>query len=96
MHPIASLTTFFFLIVSVATNPIIGRKSPVSLSLARHFDITGGHNLVKQDQARAKSLVSIGKAKQSGVFSRDSIASVSVATGVTIEISIGSPPSFCG
>jgi cathepsin E len=102
MFPVASLTTFLLLVVSVATNPIVVRKSPVSLSLARHFNISGVHDLVKKDQARAKSLVYFGKAKRGGTFSDGPGVSVDV-TNVTNEaiyytanISVGDPPTFCG
>lgn len=81
---IASLTTFLLLIVSVATNPTVVRKSPVSLSLARRFDITGGHDLLKKDQGRAKNLVSIGKAKRLG--RRPPGESISIGDDITITI----------
>ena len=80
---IASLTTFLLLIVSVATNPTVVRNSPVSLSLARRFDITGGHDLLKKDQGRAKNLVSIGKAKRLG---RPPGESINIGDDITITI----------
>jgi hypothetical protein len=93
MFPIASLTTFLLLVVSVATNPIVVSKSPVSLSLARHFDITSGHDLVKKDQARAKNLVSIGKAKRSTIFGV--IVDVCISVSVSVGVGVGSA-NTCG
>ena len=88
-----SLTTLLLLVVSVATNPIVVRKSPVSLSLTRHFNITSGHDLVKKDLARAKNLVSIGKEKRSGIVESDLF---NVSDGFAINISVGEPPNNCG
>ncbi|KAI9452797.1 aspartic peptidase A1 [Lactarius psammicola] len=96
MFPTASLTAFLLLAVSVAANPIVVRKPPVSLPFARHLNITGAHDLIQKDQARAKNLVSISKAKQSGTLSPGAVISVGVTNvGVVYEASvgIGNPPT---
>jgi hypothetical protein len=98
MFPTASLTAFLFLALSVAANPIVVRKAPVSLSFARHLNITGAHDVVQKDQARAKNLVSIGKAKESGTLSADAVVSVGVTNvGVVYQASVGvgSPATDC-
>ncbi|KAI9450419.1 aspartic peptidase A1 [Lactarius psammicola] len=95
MFPTASLTAFLLLVVSVAANPIVVRQSPVSLSLARYLNITGAHDLVKKDQARAKNLIAIGKAKQSG-RSSDGIVGVhatNVAVSYRVSVGVGNPPT---
>jgi hypothetical protein len=53
--PLQSLTTFLLLVVSVPENPIVFRKAPVSLPfrVARQLNITGAHDVVQKDQARA-------------------------------------------
>jgi len=98
MFPTASLTAFLLLAVSVAANPIVVRKPPVSLSFARYLNITGSHDLVKKDQARAKNLVSIGKAKQSGRLIPDkgiSVGATNVTISYQVSVGIGSPPTSC-
>ena len=98
---ITSLTVFLILIVSsVTANPIVVRKSPVSLSIARHFNITGSHDLVKKDQVRAKNILLFGKAKRISTFSDDPGASVGMtnnlkATYYVSSIGVGTPPTSC-
>lgn len=96
---ITSLTVFLILIVSsVTANPIVIRKSPVSLSIARHFNITGSHDLVKKDQARAKDILLFGKAKRIATFSDDPGASVGMTNQATYYVSsigVGNPPTSC-
>ncbi|KAF8264556.1 acid protease [Lactarius quietus] len=96
MFPTASLIAFLFLAVSVAANPIVVRKAPVSLNFARHLNITGAQDVVQKDQTRAKNLVSIGKEKESGTLSPGAVGSVGVTNvGVVYEASVGvgSPPT---
>jgi len=98
MFPTATLTAFLLLVVSVAANPIVVRKPPVSLSFARHLNITGTHDLIKKDQARAKNLVSVSKAKQSGTLSSDAIVSVGVTNVAVVyeaSVGVGNPATSC-
>ncbi|KAN0128880.1 Aspartic peptidase domain containing protein [Lactarius tabidus] len=93
MFPTASLTAFLFLAVSVAANPIVVRKAPISLPFARHLNITGAQDVVLKDQARAKDLISTSKASAA---SPDAVGSVGVTNvGVVYEASVGvgSPPT---
>ncbi|KAH9046277.1 aspartic peptidase A1 [Lactarius hengduanensis] len=94
MFPTATLTASLLLVVCVAANPIVVRKPPVSLSFARHLNITGTHDLIKKDQARAKNLVSISKAKQSGTLSHDAVVSAGVTNVAVVyqaSVGVGSP-----
>ncbi|KAH9065697.1 aspartic peptidase A1 [Lactarius vividus] len=94
MFPTATLTAFLLLVVSVAANPIVVRKPPVSLSFARHLNITGTHDLIKKDQARAKNLISTSKAKQSGTLSHAAVVSVGVTNVAVVyqaSVGVGSP-----
>ena len=98
MFPTASLTAFLFLAVSVAANPIVVRKAPVSLAFARQLNITGAYDVVHKDQARAKNLLAVGNAKVSGTLSPDAVASVGVTNvGVVYQASVGvgSPATDC-
>jgi hypothetical protein len=98
MFPTASLTSFLLLAASVAANPVVVRKAPISFPFARQLNITGAHDVVQKDQARAKNLVSISQAKQSGTMS----ASAAVGLGVTnvgvvyqASVGVGNPPTDC-
>ncbi|KAI9441953.1 aspartic peptidase A1 [Lactarius psammicola] len=94
MFPTALLTAVLLLVVSVAANPITVRKAPVSLPIARRFNITGAHDLIRKDQARARNMnmFAANKAKRSGSPSNVGITNV----GVTYEVNVGvgSPPTF--
>lgn len=95
MFPTASLTAFLLLAVSVAANPIVVRKTPVSLPFVRQLNITGAHDVVQKDQARAKNLLSISHAKLSGILNAGAAVSVGVTNvGVVYQASVGvgSPP----
>ncbi|KAF8260104.1 aspartic peptidase A1 [Lactarius quietus] len=96
MFPTASLTAFLLLAVSVAANPIVVRKSPVSLPFARHLNITGAQDVVQKDRARAMNLVSVSKAKEGSTSSPNTVSSVGVTNvGVLYgaSVGIGSPPT---
>ncbi|KAI0299092.1 aspartic peptidase A1 [Multifurca ochricompacta] len=94
MFPTASLTAFLLLAVSVSANPIVVRNPPVSLSFARHLNITGSFDLVAKDQARAKNFMAIGKAKHSGTLSTAAVVSVGVTNVAVVyqaTVGVGSP-----
>ncbi|KAF8264805.1 aspartic peptidase A1 [Lactarius quietus] len=96
MFPTASLTAFLLLVVSVAANPIVLRKTPVSLPFARHLNITGAQDVVQKDQVRAMNLVSVSKAKEGGTLSPDAVFSVGVSNVGVIygaNVGVGSPPT---
>ncbi|KAH9052761.1 aspartic peptidase A1 [Lactarius vividus] len=88
----APLTTILLLIVSVAADPIVVRKSPVSLPIARHLNITGAHGLIRKDQARARNMFAVSKAKRSG--STINIGITNVAVIYEANVGIGVPPTF--
>jgi hypothetical protein len=100
MPPTASLNFFRFLLlaVGIAANPVVIRQGPVSLPLARRINATGFNDLVQKDQARAKNLVDVYQAKESGTLGHGAIVSVGVTNaGVTYEASVGvgDPPTSC-
>jgi hypothetical protein len=93
-----SLITFLVLVICVAANPIVLRKAPVSLSFARYLNITGAHDLVKKDQARARNLVSLGNERQGGTLSSHADLNVGVTNVAVVyeaSVGVGSPPTFC-
>ncbi|KAI0257081.1 aspartic peptidase A1 [Lactifluus subvellereus] len=92
MFPTASLTAFNFLLlaVGIAADPIVIRQAPVSLPFARHLNATGSNDLVRKDQARAKNLVAVCEAKESGALGPDAIVSVGVTNiGVIYQANVG-------
>ncbi|CAA7264829.1 unnamed protein product [Cyclocybe aegerita] len=62
MSPTTLLTTLL-LALSVAANPVLVDRSPVTLPLSRRLNLTSVHNLVRHDQARAKALKAKGTVK---------------------------------
>ncbi|KAI0253242.1 aspartic protease [Lactifluus subvellereus] len=93
MLPTALLTGFTFLLlaVGIAAEPIVIHRAPVSLPLARRLNVTGSHDLVRKDQARAKNLVKVGKARQSGADV--SVEATNTGTHYEADVGIGSPPT---
>jgi cathepsin E len=92
------LFTFLFLAVCIAANPVVIHQGPVSLPLARRINATGSNDLVQKDQARAKNLVDVYQAKESGTLGHGAIVSVGVTNaGITYEASVGvgNPPTSC-
>ncbi|KAH9848582.1 aspartic proteinase precursor [Lenzites betulinus] len=55
--PIVSLA-----VAAVVAKPVVVRDSPISLSIARRFNVTAAANVLKADQARAKVLKNQGLA----------------------------------
>ena len=93
MIPTVPLTAVLFLILSVAANPIVVRKPSVSLPLTRRLNVTGVHDLIQKDQARARNMFAASKAKRSG--SPGSVGITNVAGGYTAIVGIGTPPTDC-
>ena len=104
MLPTALLTAFKFLLLAVciAAEPIVIRQAPVSLAFVRHLNVTGPGDLVRKDQARAKNLVIVGRAKQSAKQSGSPSPRAVVGVPVTnngvsyqAEVGVGNPPTSC-
>ena len=93
MIPTVPLTAVLLLILSVAANPIVVRKPPVSLPFTRRLNVTGAHDLIQKDQARARNMFAVSKAKRSGSVINVGITNIAVA--YTIVVGIGTPPTDC-
>ncbi|KAH9052762.1 acid protease [Lactarius vividus] len=87
----APLTAILLLIISVAADPIVVRKSPVSLRIARHLNITGAHDLIRKDQARARNMFAASNVKRSGSPASVSVTNLGIAYAA--NVGIGSPPT---
>lgn len=94
-----SLLTTLVLALTVAANPTLLPRSPVSLPLSRHVNATRMVNLVKHDVARAAALRARGLARASGQFNVDaSTVNEPVedqAVTYVATIGVGNPPTDC-
>lgn len=82
------------LALTVAANPVLIHRSPVSLPLSRKVNLTSIYNLLKHDQARAKALKARGAAKASGTLHNDAVINESVenqAVNYIASVGVGSP-----
>jgi cathepsin E len=93
MFPSTQLTALLLLVVCVAANPIVVRKAPISLPIARRLNITGAHDLIQKDQARARTMFTVNKAKRSG--SPGNVEITNVAVAYEASVGIGVPPTCC-
>ncbi|KAF8167357.1 aspartic protease [Crassisporium funariophilum] len=94
MFPTTLLTTLL-LALSVAANPVIIQRSPVSLGISRRVNVTSVHNLVRHDQNRAKALKAKGAAKAAGLpIQSDAVINEQVdnqAVTYIASVGVGSP-----
>ncbi|KAF8971720.1 aspartic protease [Flammula alnicola] len=90
----ATLLTTLLLALSVAANPVLVNRSPVTLPISRRLNLTSVHNLVRHDQARAKALKAKGAARAAGQ-SRAVINEQVDNQAVTYvaSVGVGSPPT---
>ncbi|KAI9439328.1 aspartic peptidase A1 [Lactarius indigo] len=91
MFPTAPITAILLLVIGVAADPIVVRKASVSLPIARRLNITGAHDLVRKDQARARNMFAVSKAKRSGP---GIVGTTNTGIVYTASIGIGVPPTF--
>ncbi|KAI0356743.1 acid protease [Trametes cingulata] len=84
-------------VAAVVAKPIVVRDSPVTLSVARRFNVTAAPNLLKIDQARAKVLKAQGlghgkdaKLKKAGIFD---VPVTNGAVDYTASVGVGTPPT---
>ncbi|KAN0135184.1 aspartic protease [Lactarius tabidus] len=92
MFPTTQLTALLLLVVCVAASPIVVRKAPISLLIARRLNITGAHDLIQKDQARARNMFAVNKAKRSG--SPGNVEITNVAVAYEASVGIGVPPTY--
>ncbi|KAH9052748.1 aspartic peptidase A1 [Lactarius vividus] len=85
------LMAVLLLVISIAANPIVVRRAPVSLPFARRLNITGVHDLIQKDQARARNMFNSNKNKRSGTPGSVSITNVAVV--YEASVGIGAPPT---
>ena len=67
-----------YLALFAAASPLTVSKSPVTIPLARRFNITGSKNIVELDQARAKAFKSGTKVKPDAAAASASASSFPV------------------
>lgn len=84
----------FVIALAIAANGASLQKAPVNLlSLSRHFNVTGSHNILQSDQARARHL----KARVAGKNLVSPVNSPATNQGVlyTANVGVGDPPTYC-
>ncbi|KAI8989237.1 acid protease [Trametes punicea] len=83
-------------VAAVAAKPVVVRKSPVTLPIARRFNVTNAHDLLKIDQARAKALKEQSLAKGKATSLQQAISNVPATNAVvyyTVSVGVGTPPT---
>jgi hypothetical protein len=95
MFPAVSLLTTLLLALSIAASPVEIHDSPITLSIARSLNTSGGTiNLLQHDQSRAAALKAVGKdtlGRRTG-----SIPVTNVAVCYIASVGIGNPATTCG
>ncbi|KAH8080683.1 acid protease [Cristinia sonorae] len=90
-------------LLHVASKPITPvRKSPVTLPFARRMNVTGGRDIFRMDQARAKSLKTVSsihgaqskeELKKSAAGAAFGVPSTNQGVDYIVEIEVGTPPT---
>ncbi|PIL28748.1 hypothetical protein GSI_08792 [Ganoderma sinense ZZ0214-1] len=103
MARLSALLAIAFAAVSISAKPIVVRDLPVTLPIARRFNLTGANNILKSDQARAKVLKARSQASKeppasvsavSKLFARDvDVAVTNGAVIYTASVGVGTPPT---
>jgi len=94
MFPTALLITLLYTL-SVAASPVLVNRSPVTLPLSRRVNLTSIHNLVRNDQARAKALIAGAVAKATGRHALYNEPIENRAVTYIASVEVGSPPTTC-
>ena len=90
------LLTSVLLALVVAAEPIVVKRSPVSLPLTRRININADtQNLVQHDQARVKALKTNSEAKAAGIPRQVSSPAINEAVQYIASIGVGSPATQC-
>ncbi|KAI0078070.1 acid protease [Panus rudis PR-1116 ss-1] len=87
--------SLLFLVDAIAS-PVVIRDSPITLSVARRFNLTGAANMVKMDQARAKALKTRPKVQPHNRTTNDAVFGVPAtnqAVDYVLNVGVGSPPT---
>jgi cathepsin E len=98
MFPTTLLTTLL-LALSVAANPVLVNRSPVTLPISRRVNLSSVKNLLQHDQNRAKALKLKGAARAAGISLQEDAASVissqvdNQAVTYVAAVGVGSPPT---
>lgn len=93
----ATLLTTVFLALAVAANPVVVKRSLVTLPVSRSINLKG-KSILEHDQLRAQALRTKGEAIASGVSRRSAVISsqaTNEAVSYIASIGVGSPPTQC-
>ena len=75
-----------YLALTIAASPVVVRNSPVSVPLARRFNVTGAKNVLAADQARAKFLKGGAKSARKAAGGSGSIPLTNAAVTYTAAV----------
>ena len=92
----ASLMTTVLLALAVAAEPIMIKKSLVTLPFSRRINVNSNtRNILQHDQLRAKALKAKGEGKAAGVIRQISTQVENEAVSYIASIGVGSPATTC-
>jgi hypothetical protein len=74
-------TVTVYLALIAAASPLVVRKSPITIPLARRFNVTGSSKILELDQARAKFLKSGKRTVHTNKATSDATVPVPVTNG---------------
>jgi cathepsin E len=92
-----TLLTTVLLALAVAAEPILVKKSLVTLPISRRINLNS-LNILEHDQLRAKALRATGEARASGTLSNRAVVSSQAenqAVSYVASIGVGSPATQC-
>nr|VWO96740.1 Aspartyl proteinase [Ganoderma boninense] len=79
---------------AASASPIVVRDSPVSLSFARRFKLSGASTIIERDRARARVLKDVGHGKGAGRgMKRADVLVTNGETKYTVDVGVGTPPT---
>ena len=93
-----TLLTTVLLALAVAAEPIMVKRSSVTLPFAKRINIIDAsvQNLLQHDQARANALRARGEAKAAGLESRQvNSEATNAAVSYIASVGVGSPATQC-
>ena len=97
MFPINLLTTLL-LALSVVANPLLVKRSPVTLPISRRVNITSVNSLLKHDQVRAQTLLAGALTTVENLLHEADAVSEQLenqAVSYVASVGIGSPATTC-
>ena len=90
MARFSALFALCAVVTAASASPFVVRDTPVTLPLARRFNVTGSAKIVELDRARAQALKDVGLASGRSKRSVPSVMAVNEQTHYTVLVGVGS------